>query len=142
MSKRDSVASAIAYLRATGVRVTPPRRQVIETLARLTGPRPADEIYRRLRGPRPHRATVYRIVQALEEAGVLKRIHFDRHEAERYELSDAVTLHHHHHVVCESCGEAKAVACAAATRPRVPGFTVLRHQLEWYGLCRSCARTA
>lgn len=120
-----------------GQALTVPRRQIIETMFAKPGPRTIDEWADLAQGP--HRVTLYRIFPVLEQAGLIKRIRFEYDDAVRYELSDDLRTHHHH-AVCEQCGLTEAVkTCRLETDPpKISGFRILRHQLEYYGLCRRC----
>lgn len=87
---------------------------------------------------RSRRVSLYRTLRELEDADLVKRVHFLHEDEDRFELGEAVRPHHHH-LVCESCGTVSSVD-SEPRRPRVPrGFKLLRHQLEFYGLCRRCA---
>jgi Fur family ferric uptake transcriptional regulator len=85
------------------------------------------------------RATVFRILNAFAEAGLLDKLEFNEGKA-RYELS---LKEHHHHTVCTSCG---AVACIAECDlerlvGRVheeTGFDIDSHRLEFFGTCARC----
>jgi len=92
-------------------------------------------------------SSVYRNLGILEAAGVVQRIVTGDDHA-RYELAEAVSGHHHHHLICTSCGAiedftlppkvesvvARELAGVASTH----GFSSDAHQLDLIGRCGSC----
>ena len=95
---------AISRLRARGDRVTVPRRAVLEALDAAAGHPNADWLIDRIAHAHPgvHRASVYRSLEFLIEAGLVNHVHVP-HGAVVYHLcaDDDVD---HAHVVCRRCG--------------------------------------
>lgn len=84
-------------------------------------------------------SSVFRAVSQLERQGVIDRIDLGEGHA-RFELRDS----HHEHIRCERCGQvAEVPVCvlddAAAQVSSLTGYTVLRHQVVFGGLCGQCA---
>ncbi|TMK87424.1 MAG: transcriptional repressor [Actinobacteria bacterium] len=130
-----------SLLGQAGLRSTPQRLAIIRAVAAQPRPVTAQELYARLRGKRgsPGLATVYRTLNSLSEAGVLRT--FAAGEGElAYRLCEPG---HHHHLICESCGkvveipscEVEEWADGVASRR---GFVAIRHQADIFGLCASC----
>lgn len=96
-------------LRAAGLRVTAPRVAVLDLLVAVARPVTHAEVVERLVGGGWDRATLYRNLTDLAEAGVLVRTDLGDH-LWRYELADGDAAHtsRHPHFVCTSCGD---VAC-------------------------------
>lgn len=97
-----STNEVLRLLRASGGRVTVPRRAVVEVLVEATGEHlTAEDLVARVRRRNPdiHRATVYRALEKLQEAGLVAHVHFG-HGPSAFHLGD----HPHHHAVCRSCG--------------------------------------
>lgn len=126
-----------------GFRVTPQRAAIVAALARSGRPVTAQALHARLgraglRGP--GLATVYRTLEVLAREGWARA--FPAGEGElAYRLC---APEHHHHLICESCGEVVEIpSCEiegwarAAARRR--GFTVSSHQADIYGRCPRCA---
>lgn len=103
----------------------------------------AQELHRLLtdRGEKVSLATVYRVLQAHAEDGLLDVLRPDDGEA-IFRLCAAEE--HHHHLVCRSCGltvefEAPHLESWAGELAVANGFTDARHTLEIFGLCQNCS---
>lgn len=135
----------LAELKAAGVRLTPQRLLVLQTIAESPGHVSVEEIHRKARRAYPYLdvATVYRTVQMLKrhnvvtEIGIGHRLH--------YEL--AVSGARHHHMVCEECGGAFDLAPRqlAELRDRLEREFGFRANLDHFtvtGVCATCAKAA
>lgn len=80
-------------------------------------------------------ATVYREINRLSEAGELQLVSIPG-DPPRYELA----RHHHHHFKCTFCNRVYELeGCPASLAKLVPrGFRAERHDLTFYGCCKSC----
>lgn len=137
----------IADLRSQDLRITEPRRRVCEVIAERHGEHlSAAAIHEIVQsGSRSHidRATVYRTLDALEDAGSIRHSHIG-HGPTIYHLTDES---HHQHLVCERCGKTVAVdkdhlapfldAISSQT-----GFHVDVDHFALGGMCRQCSDTA
>lgn len=134
------VDQALARLRAGGLRVTEARRALLRALALSRVPLPVDEIHRRSGRGKADRVTIYRSLEAFERAGIVRR-----HPLEKGRSLYALETpgHHHHHLVCRSCGAIERLeACdagAVEAGARARGYTRLSHVLEVHGICPRCA---
>ena len=127
-------------LRARGLRLTEPRRLILDAVRATDAHPTATRVYRAVRRklPRVSLATVYRNLRTLAAEGLL---------AERADVSgmrfDGKTGPHDH-FTCVACGRIFDVPGGVTrTRTRVPaalGFEVLSHRVEFYGRCRGCRR--
>jgi Fur family ferric uptake transcriptional regulator len=88
-------------LRARGERITTPRRAVIELLAGTHEHLTVDDIASRLHPVHPSIApsTVYRTLEALQEWGMVEKIHRGQ-GATFFHLAQT-----HQHLVCDVCGK-------------------------------------
>lgn len=131
------------YLRRHNLRMTPERRNVLEVIVRREGHFDAEELLRFLKG-RKHavsRATLYRTLDHLVMAGLVKKHTFGRGHAQ-YE-----SVHgrgHHDHMICNRCGKVIEFANSEieALQDQVcaeHGFTATSHVMEIFGVCRECA---
>src|SRR5205814_752581 len=133
-----------AALRKVGLRLTGPRRVVLEVV-RATDAHPTAEVVHQMvrrRLPRVSLGTVYRNLRLLVAQGLVKELpgphaRFDGNLSE------------HHHFTCLVCGRIADVD-GPLTEPhsralvsRVAssgGFSVARHRIEFYGRCAACRR--
>jgi len=90
-------------------------------------------------------ATVFRVLQKLEEAGLARRIWLH----ERTPFYVLVTPHgHRDYVLCTQCGrvEATGLDCPVQALEKEVGarlgYAGLRHELGFYGLCPDCQGAA
>lgn len=92
-------------------------------------------------------SSLYRNLVVLEGVGVVQRVAgWGNHD--RFELSEALSGHHHHHLKCVSCGLVvdipsnhgfeSAVGAEAAAVSADLGFEVTGHSVDLYGRCASC----
>jgi Fe2+ or Zn2+ uptake regulation protein len=135
-----------AQLRAASLRVTRPRLAVL-TVLRDHPHIDTDSVIALVRAQHPtiSHQTVYDVLRAVTEAGLVRRIQPAGATA-RYEsrVGD-----NHHHVVCRSCGAIADVACAVGHAPCLTasndhGFVVDEAEVVYWGTCPACAtdRTA
>jgi len=102
----------------------------------------AQNLHARLRaeGQTVGLATVYRTLQAMASDGDVDMLRTADGEAVYRQCS---TGHHHHHLVCRSCGrtvevEGPAVESWADKISAENGFSDVEHTLEIVGTCSDC----
>ena len=127
-------------LRESDLRVTRPRIAVLSAVHRNPHADTASLIAaaREDTGEVSHQA-VYDVLQALTEAGLVRRIQPNGSVA-RYE---ARVGDNHHHVVCRSCGAIADVDCALGEAPCLTasddhGFVIDEAEVVYRGLCPDC----
>ena len=141
--KKEELNKLLDLLVKQGILLTAGRRAVIKVLAAAKKPLSAAEIINSslIKKEKINRATVYRSLSFLENKGVLELLRFNGDER-LYHLN----LEHHHHLVCTNCHKIEAVyICDQFVKQeqeirKGTGFTVKKHVLEFYGLCRECAK--
>ncbi len=128
-------------LAAAGERVTRQRLLVANALAADGRQLTADQLYDRLRRQQPGigRATVFRTLETLVEAGVARRLELDGHVYAYVACLPA----HHHHVACTICGRVEEIDEAYITpiAQRLAtdlGFEIEDARLDFYGRCATC----
>ena len=140
------MASAYAQLlRSHGLKATPQRLAILETLHEMGGTADVQDLLERVRESRPiHRTTVYRNLEALREIGVVRSV-FDGERAFRYELAceHGPSVHPHFH--CRRCGRLicmDPVDLSAVWRRTAAEHDVLAESVEVRisGLCNRCRR--
>lgn len=132
-----------SQLRAVSLRVTRPRLAVLAAL-RDNPHIDTQAVIELVRADLPavsHQA-IYDVLQALTDAGLVRRIQPAGATA-RYEsrVGD-----NHHHVVCRSCGAIADVECAVGHAPCLTasddhGFVVDEAEVVYWGTCPDCAAT-
>lgn len=142
----DTYSSEAQYLLwSAKLKATPGRIALLESLEKEHDPISAPLLMRKI--PRTlDRVSIYRALEALVKAGLVKRINTDPAHSS-YEL--AFGRKHHHHAVCTSCGLMEDVAkcdekeLEAIARRSTKNFGHINsHSLEFFGICRSCEKKA
>ena len=144
----DGSAPLAERLHAQGLRLTAPRRQVLDAVDALQHATP-DAIVAWLReqavpgGTAPDTSTVYRNLEVLERLGLVWHTHLGK-GAPVYHAS---VEHPHLHVVCQSCGaiasaDSTLLDSAAERLAAELGFTVDVGHVALSGTCRNCRERA
>jgi Fur family ferric uptake transcriptional regulator len=125
------------------MKATPQRTRIARAFLACRGHVGIEELIRRVRrqDPRIGAATVYRTMRLLARLGVASERHFLDGRAV---FEPAARRHHHDHMICERCGsiiefENDEIERLQEKMARRYGFTMTRHRLELYGMCRRCA---
>ncbi len=131
-------------LRRTRQRYTHGRRQLVDLLLATGRPVTIPELLSQ--GAAQSQSSLYRNLAILEQCGAVHRI-ASTDDVARYELTEELSVHHHH-VVCSVCGRIddvvlppgieRALAEAAAEAHEQRGYDVDSHRLELVGTCRDC----
>lgn len=159
------LSTALSRLRARGERVTPAREAVLRVLDeadRAEEHLTAEQIGARVGELEPtvHRATVYRTLTSLTEAGVLSHVHLggsatvyhlveaEPEQADTDEIDSGTAAYghglHHAHVQCVECGRVLDVPPDALTgvaerlRDEL-GFTLDTSHAALLGRCAECS---
>ena len=133
---------ALDELRASGCRITAPRRAVIQTLIGSPGWLRPEAIHEHAQRTAPSLSlvTVYRTLQLLTELGIARRVHTDD-GCQGYHLAKH---NHGHHLICRGCQGVIEFPGTEDLRPliehleAVTGFVIEEHVLELSGLCPGC----
>jgi Fur family ferric uptake transcriptional regulator len=140
------VQNAIAALRREGLRITVPRRQVINILAHTEEHLTAEDLHERIqkRTDGIHLATIYRTVETLVKAGLVDHIHLP-HGSTTYHLVVGNDPSHCH-AICTVCDRVidlhpDLLDGVAAEVSRQHGFELNSRHAALTGRCRDC-RTA
>ncbi len=125
------LGAMIGRIRGRGYKATPQRLAVLRALAEEQH-QSLEEI--RARCPEVGMVTVYRTLDLLSEIGAVRRLELG--DGLRFELAED----HHHHLVCESCGDVSEFEeCPLDLRLlRDVDFEISSHSLEIYGRCTVC----
>ena len=143
----DWIGHARTTLERDGYRLSGPRSAVVETLDDLGCSVTAKEIADHLhgRGKDIGLASIYRTLELLDRLRLTRRVDAAEGVA-RYEPLDP-SGEHHHHLVCDSCGEVAAFADPQLERAierladRVD-YAIDAHDVTLRGECPSCRATS
>jgi Fur family ferric uptake transcriptional regulator len=131
-----------AALRDRGVRLTAPRRTILEAALRMRGHFTAEELLDRMHahGVPASKATLYRTLTLLVEKGLLEPREFERGSL-RYEAASGEE--HHDHMICTGCGGVHEFVDPEIERLQEEacrgfGFRMLGHSHRIFGLCSRC----
>ncbi len=122
------------------VRNTIQRKLILQTVRQMTNHPTADEIYKKVVLSHPHisRATVYRNLTVLSDAGEILRVsHLNA--ADRFDF----TVKPHYHFRCEECDSVFDVEIpydeTLLDRVQNPdGFEFKGCEITFFGVCSSC----
>jgi Fur family transcriptional regulator, ferric uptake regulator len=131
--------SNVHDLKTSGLKVTAPRMRILKLFeSSKVRHLAAEDVYRALmnEGLDIGLATVYRVLTQFEQAGILKRHHFESGKAV-FELNEGA---HHDHLVCIQCGRVEEFYDSDIEKRQVKvakdrGFTIREHSLHLYADC-------
>lgn len=126
------------YLRGKGLKFTPERAMVLDAVLAEEGLFDAERVAANLRtqGHRGSRATVYRTLGHLHEAGILKQVFFDSTQTYYEVIAGRETSDY---LVCVETGRviefnSPRLRALCEEIGRELGFEVVSHQLQIYGM--------
>lgn len=138
----DDVAD---LLRRADQRYTTGRRRLVDAL--LAGGAPMTIAQILDHDDRLAQSSVYRNLVILEQVDAVVRI-VTRDDYARYELAETLTDHHHHHLICTSCGDVadfsltdkaeQSLEGALRRAATKAGFAAEGHRLDLVGVCSAC----
>lgn len=134
------------YLSTRGMRLTPERELIVTEVFATHEHFDTDQLVERLKLQKDNRkvsrATVYRTVREMVEAGLLRQVARTQNR-EVYEHDYGYPRHDH--LICGKCGtliefENAPLAGILEQVALEHGFRVTGHRMEVYGLCADCSR--
>lgn len=147
MDNHDQFDHISALLKEKGLRMTVPRRIILDALAASEKYQSAEEIYHTIHVDEPGigLATVYRTLVLLNKLGIVTKLEIGEGKA-RYELAET---EHHHLIVCEQCfkvvkysdfttQEKDSFAALEKLVEQTYKFAIHRHVVQYYGICPEC----
>jgi Fur family ferric uptake transcriptional regulator len=135
---------AAALIRRVGLRVTEPRRAVVEAL-RISPHASAEAVFRLVTSSVPQTSlqSVYNALGDFTDAGLVRRIE----PAGQPGLFELRVDDNHHHVICTVCGAVADIDCVVGEAPCLTpsdthGFVVHTAEVTYWGVCPDCAASA
>lgn len=123
------------------LRMTHQREIILQELGKSPGHPAADELHQRVKKklPRISLATVYRNLEILAGAGVIKKIEISGRQ-KRFDWN----LQQHNHIYCVRCHRVDNIALAPGPQVLRPeddrGYAVTGCRVEFAGLCPECQK--
>lgn len=137
--------SIVRALRLAGHQVTPPREAVVRAVAAQPRPFTAGRLCAAVaeHDPSVGRATIFRTLELLVDAGVLDRLHAVRGDASYVARDPSAPREPHHYLVCSVCDGVTKVedASLSATLRAIAARHAFRAEgglLEITGRCQAC----
>ena len=132
----------LGYLAKVGRSVSQGREVIFDQVMRTHGHFTAEELAKECSQKKLHvsRATVYRVLRDLLEAGVVRETAFgDKHHHFEHVYDEKP----HHHAQCVRCHCFIEFPDRKEDKVYYPylkkqGFKVLGHEMHFYGICRKC----
>jgi Fur family ferric uptake transcriptional regulator len=126
-------------LKSSGLKATLPRIKILEVFQKTAVRHmTAEDVYKALLNEDADigLATVYRVLMQFEQAGLLKRSHFESGKSV-FELNEG---QHHDHLVCLTCGRVEEFYDAQIEQrqravAQTRGFELNDHALSLYAVC-------
>ena len=122
-------------------RMTRQRKVILEELCRLNNHPTADELYSivRQRLPRISLGTIYRNLDVLTKAGLIRKLDIGGSQR-RYDCVEDP----HDHIRCTECGKVEDINVQSIIDIEkitgdMSGYHIKGHRLEFIGLCPDCA---
>jgi Fe2+ or Zn2+ uptake regulation protein len=136
------LGSALAVLRAHGLRLSTARRVVLSALFAADGPMSAEQIAAGVGGrvPESDVASVYRNLETLERLGIVRHVHL-AHSPSLYAIASQGDREY---LTCERCAEFVAVGPSELSEVRRAirakfGYAARFSHFPIVGLCATCA---
>ncbi|MCY1038428.1 Fur family transcriptional regulator [Staphylococcus nepalensis] len=131
---------AINILKTEGHKYTNKRRDMINIFVNEDKYINAKHIQQKLDESYPGISfdTIYRNLHLFKDLGIVEGTELDGEMKFRIACTD----HHHHHFICESCGDTKVIDFCPIEQIKsfLPKVDIHRHKLEVYGVCEACQR--
>ncbi|MFA6618055.1 MAG: Fur family transcriptional regulator [Candidatus Neomarinimicrobiota bacterium] len=130
------------FLRSKGKNITPERMDILSEVLNQKGHFKIEDIILKMSEAKNpiSRATVYRSIKKIEEAGLIKYIRISNDE-KVYEIQ----TEHHDHMICEKCGNIiefhnEELEILQNAICRSFAFTPHHHTMKIFGLCEKCKK--
>tara|TARA_A100001037_G_scaffold131916_1_gene119720 strand:- start:989 stop:1402 length:414 start_codon:yes stop_codon:yes gene_type:complete len=129
-------------LKDAGLKITLPRVKILQILESSPAHHlSAEDVYKQLLTNEEEIGigTVYRVLTQFEDAGLVKRHHFEG----GHSVFEIAKTEHHDHIVCVKCGRVEEFTDEGIERRQQEiadsfGFQLTDHNLNMYGLCPRC----
>jgi Fur family transcriptional regulator, ferric uptake regulator len=138
----ESTSSYLESLRPAGGKRSSKRDLIVDVFLRQEGHLTADDLYDLIRreDQKISRATVYRTLQWMVEAGIARKVDFGEG---RFRFEHSYRHPRHFHLICKSCSRSfeflsSDIEALARGSGRGRNFTPRQSVLQIYGTCEAC----
>lgn len=141
-TEKGTRVDLVDLLRASGVKVTQGRLELLRLLQVQKKPVDAQFLSKKLEGVLDA-VSVYRALESFIKIGIVRKVDFQNGRAMFEFQGDHEN--HHHHAVCKKCELVEDVSLDEAELQRKvlrrsKHFTTLEeHTIEFFGICKSCS---
>ena len=132
------------FLGEKGLKMTRQRALILSSFLKKEGHMSSEELYEivKAKDPSVGRATVYRMLKLMKEAGLAHEVDFGE-GVSRYEHKYGHA--HHDHLICLRCGRTREVVDEGIEGLQEKlaskyGFSLTSHKMDLYGLCPECRK--
>lgn len=133
-----------AFLKRKAMKFTAERAAILKAVMDIEGHFSMSDLFARITsaGGGAHRATIFRMLPIMEEAGIMKRVH--RADKGQWTYEHCVGHASHEHLVCISCGRIVETICPLDQNMiekicRENGFVKTNHRVTIFGFCEDCS---
>lgn len=131
---------AIDIIKANGHKYTNKRREMVDIFVAEDKYINAKHIQQKMDENYPGISfdTIYRNLHLFKDLGIVEGTELDGEMKFRIACTD----HHHHHFICESCGDTKVIDFCPIEQIKafLPQVDIHTHKLEVYGVCELCQK--
>ncbi|WP_414046273.1 Fur family transcriptional regulator [Macrococcus equi] len=135
-----SIDDAIKIIKNNGHKYTDKRRDMIKMLHDSKKYLNAKQMQEALNDKYPGISfdTIYRNLNLFQSLDIIEVTELDGEKKFRLSCS----THHHHHFICESCGETRVVEFCPidSFKKELDDVEIHSHKIELYGLCETCKK--
>jgi len=138
----DQLQAIEQFMKSRGLKLTGPRRRVVQKLLSVKGHVAADDLIELLRRDKTpvSKAIVYRTLSLVSQSGLIDGHDFD---AGKRLYEPMVGRHHHDHLYCVACGkviefEDEGIEKLQDEVVRRHHFTPVYHSHKIFGYCAAC----
>ncbi|WP_414042914.1 Fur family transcriptional regulator [Macrococcus animalis] len=135
-----NIDDAIKVLKDNGHKYTDKRRDMIKMLYDSTKYLNAKQMQEVLNDKYPGISfdTIYRNLNLFNDLDIIEVTELDGEKKFRLSCS----TQHHHHFICENCGETRVVEFCPieAFEKELSSVEIRSHKIELYGLCETCKK--
>ncbi|MGX9726687.1 MAG: Fur family transcriptional regulator [Candidatus Electronema sp. VV] len=121
------------------LRMTHQREVILDEMGRCKGHPTADALYERLKKklPRISLATVYRNLEILSEAGMIRKLEISGRQ-KRFDRQ----LEQHHHIYCVQCHRVDNLRVETVSPESAAeiGYRISGCRIEFFGVCPDCQK--